>query len=81
MDEKDSRVNVAALDRYREAIGTLAGWCHEVDNPEMQEGEKAVLITCYGAGLEIASILTGASVEQITADVRSAYNKEWKGTA
>lgn len=73
MNEKDSRINVAALDRYREAIGTLASWCHEVVNPEISEGEKTVLITCYGAGLEIAMILTGAGLEEVMADVRSAY--------
>ena len=75
MNEKDSRVNVAALDRYREAIDTLARWCREVVNSEISEGEKAVLITCYGAGLKIASILTGASVEELAVDVRSAYRK------
>ena len=75
MNEKDYRVNVAALDRYCEAIGTLAGWCHVVTNPEISEGEQAALIACYGAGLEIASILTGAIVEELTADVRSAYRK------
>ena len=68
MNEKD----------YQEAINTLAGWCHEVDNPKISEDKKVVLITCYGAGLEIASILTGASVEQITADVRSAYRKYYQ---
>lgn len=75
MNEKDSRVNDAALVRYCEAIGTLAGWFHEVTNPEISEGEQAVLITCCGAGLEIAAILTGASVEEVMADVRSAYRK------
>ena len=78
MNEMDSCVNVAALDRYREAIDTLARWCHEVDNPEISEGEQAALVACYGAGLEIASILTGASVEEVTADVRSAYRKYYQ---
>ena len=78
MNEKDSRVSVAALDRYSEAIGTIARWCHEFDNPEISEGKQAALVACYGAGLEIASILTGAGVEQITADVRSAHRKYYQ---
>lgn len=52
MNEKDSRVNVAALDRYREAIDTLARWCNEDDNPELTEDERAALVACYGAGCE-----------------------------
>lgn len=78
MNEKDSLVNVAALDRYREAIDTLARWCNEVDNPELTEDERAALVACYGAGLEIASILTGAGVEEVTADIRSAYRKYYQ---
>lgn len=75
MNEKDSCVNVAALDRYREAIDTLASWCNECDKPELSEDERVALVACYGAGLEIASMLTGAGVEEVTADVRSAYRK------
>jgi hypothetical protein len=78
MNEKEYNVNAAVLNRYREAIDTLARWCNEVDNPEISAGEQAVLTACYGAGLEIASIVTGASVEEVTADVRSAYRKYYK---
>lgn len=78
MNEKDSHVNVAALDRYREAIDTLARWCHEVDNPEISADEQAALVACYGAGLEIAMILTGAGFEEVTADVRSAHRKYYQ---
>lgn len=72
MNEKDTRLNVEALARYCKAIGRLAGWCHEVTNPEISKDEQAFLTICYSAGLEIASILTGASVEELTVDVRFA---------
>jgi hypothetical protein len=68
----------AGLDCYNEAIDTLVRWCHEVVNPELSAGEQAAFVACYGAGIEIASILTGVGIEEVTADVRSAYRKYYQ---
>lgn len=78
MYDKEYNLNVAALNRYREAIDTLARWYHVADNHEISAVEQAVNITYCVAGLEMASIVTGASVEEVTADVRSAYIKYYK---
>lgn len=78
MYKKEYNLNVAVVNRYREAIDTLARWRHEADNSEISASGQAMQTACYFAGLLIASIVTGASVEEVMSDVRCACRKYHK---